>query len=164
VWVSIGRIYFHQDRIDEAITCLEEALVIKLRSLPEKHMSLAETQHLLGSLYLKKNKFAPAVPLLKSALKGYKGSPDCQIIKSDVLDLLGSVYASIGETEAAILSYKHSLRIKKVTVGSNGAACANVLMEMGKLKSLKDDIDGALIDFKEGELYYLCVCQTLLLS
>ena len=154
MWISIGRIYFHQNKVDDAIACLEEALIIKLRFLPEKHMSMAETQHLLGSLYIKKNKFTPAIPLLKSALLGYKGSRDCEIIKSDVLDLLGSAYAKLGENDHAILSYEHSLKIKIVVVGKDGVACANVLMEIGKLKSLEDDIDGALVAFKEGDSHF----------
>lgn len=103
-WVSIGRIYFHQDRVGDAIACLEEALAIKRRYLSEHHMSLAETQHLMGSLHLKRNEYTLAIPLLKSALKGYKRSQECEIIKSDVLDLLGNVYARIGEADHAILS------------------------------------------------------------
>ena len=74
-------------------------------------------------------------------------------MKSDVLDLLGLAYANLGENDHAILSYEHSLMIKKVVVGPDGSPCANVLMEIGKLKSLKDDVDGALVAFKEGDYH-----------
>ncbi|KAL7533737.1 hypothetical protein ACHAXR_005416 [Thalassiosira sp. AJA248-18] len=152
---SLGRIYFHQHRVDNAIDCLEEALNVKISKLSEKHMSLAETRYLLGSLYIKKDKFAPAIPLLQSALIAYKSSRDCEIIKSDVLDLLGNAYAQLGDNEHAILSYVHSLKIKKVVVGKDHVACANVQMEIGKLKQ-KDDIDGALLAFKEGDFQLIC--------
>lgn len=148
---SLGKIYYHQGRVDEAIACLERALEIKSRHLSEKHMSLAETKHLLGSLYMKKNNVAPVVPLLQSALVAYRGTRHCEIMKSDVLDLLGSAYAKLGEVDHAILSFEHSLKIKKVVVGPDTIPCANVLMEIGKLKSKKDDIDGALAAFKEGD-------------
>lgn len=148
---SLGKIYFHQDKVDDALTCLEEALIIKKDKLSEKHMSLAETQHLLGSLYIKKKNFEPVIPLLKSALIAYRGSKDCEIMKSDVLDLLGNAYANVDEVDYAILSYEKSLKIKRVVVGAETAPCANVLMELGKLKVSKDDIDGALVAFKEGE-------------
>ena len=153
---SLGRIYFHQNQFDSAIVGLEEALKIKESKLPETHMSLAETRHLLGSLYIKKNKFTLAIPLLKSALVSYRGSRDCDVMKSDVLDLLGNAYTKLGENDHAILSYEHSLKIKKVVVGKDHVACANVSMEIGKLKSKKDDIDGALIAFKEGEYPFAC--------
>jgi len=123
---------------------------IKKLRLPENHVSLAETQHLLGSLYTKKGRHSDSIPMLKSALVAYKSCRDCEVIKSDVLDLLGAAYAMIGETGHAILSYEHSLKIKRVIVGREDVACANVLMEIGRLKSAKEDIDGALIAFKEG--------------
>ena len=122
-------------------------------------MSLAETKHLLGSLYMRKENFAHVVPLLKSALVAYRGSRDCEIMKSDVLDLLGNAYSKIGEVDHAILSYEHSLKIKKVVVGTESTPCANVLMEIGKLKSKKNDIDGALVAFKEGELFSHSGCD-----
>jgi tetratricopeptide (TPR) repeat protein len=151
---SLGRIYFHQNQVDSAVECLEEALEIKQSKLSEKHMSLAETQHLLSSLYIRTEMFEPAIPLLKNALVAYRNSRgDCEIIKSDVLDLLGSAYAQLGDDGHAVLSYEHSLKIKKVVVGKDHVACANVQMEIGKLKSRMDDIDGALVAFKDGEFH-----------
>lgn len=123
--------------------------------LPDNHMSLAETLHLMGSLYIKKGTCAPAIPLLNSALIAYRGRVDCEIMKSDVLDLLGCAYETIGDTDDAILSYEHSLMIKKSVVGEETIPCANVLMEIGRLKSLKKDDDGALAAFKEGDQYRL---------
>ena len=147
----MGKIYFHQNKVDDAITSLEEALEIKKAKLSEKHMSLAETQHLLGSLYIKKNNIEPVVQLLKSALVAYRGSRDCEIMKSDVLDLLGSAYSNLDEIDYATLSYEKSLKIKSAVLGSDTTPCANVLMELGKLKAKKSDLDGALVAFKEGE-------------
>lgn len=158
ILISIGRIYFHQDRFDDATACLEEALAIKIEFLPANHMSLAETQHLLGSLYINTDGFVRAIPLLKSALVGYKGSREVEILKSDVLDLLGKAYMKTGENAHAILSYEHSLKMKKVVVGKDCVACANVLMEIGKLKSLSDDIAGALVAFKEGDFFSFHCC------
>lgn len=72
-------------------------------------------------------------------------------MKSDVLDLLGNAYAHVDVVDYAILSYEKSLKIKRVVVGIETAPCANVSMELGKLKVSKDDIDGALVAFREGE-------------
>lgn len=149
----MGKIFFHQHKVNHAIACLEEALEIKKCKLSDKHMSLAETRHLLGSLYIKIGDFAPVIPLLLSALVAYRGSQDCDILKSDVLDLLGSAYTKTGDIDHAILSYEHSLKIKNVVVGTDTSPCSNVLMEIGRLKSLRNDMDGALIAFKEGDLY-----------
>ena len=134
------------------------ALEIKKFKLSDKHMSLAETLHLLGSLYIKKGTCAPAIPLLNSALVAYRGRRDCEILKSDVLDLLGSAYAKIGDPDDAILSFEHSLKIKQSVVGEDTIPCANVLMEIGRLRALNNDDDGALAAFKEGDysLYSIC--------
>ena len=147
--ISLGKICFHQDRTDEAIAFLEEALKIKKAKLSDKHMSLAETRHLLASLYIKKENFEPVIDLLLSALVAYRGSRDCDILKSDVLDLLGRAFTRTGDIENAIQSYERSLKIKTVLVGVDSSPCSNVLMEIGKLKSSSNDIDGALIAFKE---------------
>ena len=160
-WISLGKIFFHQNNVDNAISCLEESMEIKKSKLSEKHMSLAETRHLLGSLYIKKENFAPAVALLKCALVAYRGSRDCEIMKSDVLDLLGGAYANLGETDHAILSYETSLKIKKAVVGAESSPSSNVLMEIGKLRSSKGDMEGSLAAFKEGDfrtlLYEHCM-------
>ena len=147
--ISLGKICSHQDRTDEAIACLEEALRIKKSKLSDMHMSLAETRHLLASLYIKKENFEPVIDLLLSALVAYRGSRDCDILKSDVLDLLGRAFARTGDIDNAIQSYERSLKIKTILVGADSSPCSNVLMEIGKLKSLSNDIDGALIAFKE---------------
>lgn len=107
----------------------------------------------MGSLYIKRGDFAPVIPLLVSALVAYRGSQDCDLLKSDVLDLLGSAYTKTGDIDHAILSYEHSLKIKNVVVGTDTSPCSNVLMEIGRLKSLRNDMDGALIALKEGDLY-----------
>ena len=148
---SVGKVYFHQGKFDDAVVLLEEALRIKKSKLSERHQSLAETEHVLASLYIKKEDFAAAIPLLKSALTTYKSKKDCDIMKSDVLDLLGNAYALSGIHEDAILSYKHSLKIKRAICGLDNIACANVLMEIGKLRAGTGDLNEALVAFKEGE-------------
>jgi len=146
---NVGRVYFHQGRVDDAIVCLEEALRIKKSKLDNGHPSVAETEHVLASLYIQKEDIATAIPLLKSALSTYKGKKDCDIMKSDIFDLLGKAYSIIGIIEDAILSYKHSLKIKRAVLGLDDVACANVLMEIGKLRASTGDLNEALIAFKE---------------
>ncbi len=149
-----GKDFFHQHKFNHAIACLEEALEIKKSKLTDKHMSLAETRHLLGSLYMKRGDFALVIPLLMSALVAYRGRQDCDVLKSDVLDLLGNAYVKTGDIDNAILSYEHSLKIKKIVVGTDSSPCSIVLMEIGRLKSLNNDVDGALVVFKEGDCFF----------
>jgi tetratricopeptide (TPR) repeat protein len=156
---SIGRIYFHQDKYEEAIDYVEQALKIKENALHERHISLAETQHLLGSLLIKKGS-SSAVPLLKEALITYKGKKDCEVLKSDVLDLLATAYMKKGDNRYAILSLEQSLKIKTKILGPDDLACANVLMILGKLKAKTENVDGALVAFKEG-MSYAIICVFL---
>ena len=123
---------------------------IKENALNERHISLAETQHLLGSLLMKKGSSSSAVPLLKAALITYKGKKDCEVLKSDVLDLLATAYMENGENQYAILSLEQSLKIKTSILGPADLACANVLMILGKLKAKMENVNGALVAFKEG--------------
>lgn len=150
---SIGRIYFYQEKYEEAIDCVEQALKIKGNALRERHISLAESQHLLGSLLIKKANFSSAVPLLKDALITYKDKKDCEVLKSDVLDLLATAYLKKEDDQFALLSLEQSLKIKTKILGPDDLACANVLMMLGKLKAKKGDVNGALVAFKEGTFF-----------
>ena len=146
---SIGKIYFHQGKVDESIYCLERALEIKRGSITESHSSLAETEHILASLYMKKERYFDAMSLLNSALSAYKQARGCELLSSDVLDLLGQAYASTGDLKGAIAVYDQSLKIKRTSLSPDHIACANVLMEIGKLQASNDDLEDALVTFKE---------------
>lgn len=99
---------------------------------------------------MKKGSSSSAVPLLKAALITYKGKKDCEVLKSDVLDLLATAYMENGENQYAILSLEQSLKIKTSILGPDDLACANVLMILGKLKAKMENVNGALVAFKEG--------------
>jgi tetratricopeptide (TPR) repeat protein len=150
IFGSIGRIYFYQDKFEEAIRYVGQALKIKETSLHERHTSLAESQHLMGSLLIKRDDFSSAIPLLRSALITYKSKKDCDVLKSDVLDLLAKAYMSKGDNQSAILSLEQSLKIKREILGPDDLACANVLFTVGKLKQKMENVNGALVAFKEG--------------
>ena len=130
--------------------------MIKENALHDKHISLAESQHLLGSLLIKCGDFPSALPLLKSALVTYKGKEDCEVLKSDVLDLLATAYVKKGDRQYAILSLEQSLKIKTEILGPDDLACANVLMILGKQKAEMENYNGALVAFKEGKLLIIC--------
>ena len=115
----------------------------------ESTSSLAETQHILASCYVKKEMYFEATPLLESALSVYKQSRDCDLMRSDVLDLLGLTYARIGDTRKAISMYENSLGIKRSRLGPDDIACSNVLLEIGKMLVSNNDLEEALITFRE---------------
>ncbi|KAL3800826.1 hypothetical protein HJC23_001663 [Cyclotella cryptica] len=143
---NIGKIYFHQGKVDESMDCLERALEIKRGSITE---SLAETEHILASLYMKKERYYDAMSLLNSALSAYKQIQGCELLSSDVLDLLGQAYGATGDLKGAIAVYEESLKIKRTSLSPDHIACANVLMEIGKLQASNNELEGALVTFKE---------------
>ena len=133
---------------------------MKSCKLGERHISLAETKHILASLYAKREKYPEAITLLKSALFIYNRAKGYETLKSDILDLLGGSFANINGDVNAILSYEQSLTIKQTVLGKNHIACANVLIELGQLKMKTGDLGDALIAFKEGTAlaYHSSVC------
>ena len=148
---NIGKIYFQQGKIDESIECTKRALNIKKCKMIEPSSSLAETQHILASCYVKKQRYFEATTLLESALSVYKQSRDCELMQSDVLDLLGLTYARTGDTRKAISMYETSLAIKRSRLGPDDIACSNVLLEIGKLLVSNNDLEEALITFREAK-------------
>ena len=106
----------------------------------------------MGSLLIKRDDFSSAIPLLRSALITYKSKKDCEVYKSDVLDLLAKAYMSKGDNQSAILSLEQSLKIKREILSPDDLAFANVLMIVGKLKQKMENVNGALVAFKEGTL------------
>ena len=107
----------------------------------------------MGSLLIKRDDCSSAIPLLRSALITYKSKKDCEVMKSDVLDLLAKAYMSKGDNQSAILSLEQSLKIKREILGPDDLACANVLMIVGKLKQKMENVNGALVAFKEGMFF-----------
>lgn len=146
---SIGKIYFHQGKIDECIDCLEKALAIKESKMDGALSSLAESRHILASAFIKKGRYFDAIALLESSLSSYKQTPDCELLSSDVMDLLGHAYFTTGDVSRAKSSYEQSLEIKKASLGQDHVSCANVLMEIGKLQVSSNALEEALITFKE---------------
>lgn len=111
--------------------------------------SLAESRHILASAFIKRCRYFDAIALLESALSSYKLMPDCELMRSDVLDLLGHAYSVTGDLARAQSSYEQSLDIKKASLGPDHVACANVLMEIGKIQVSTSDLEKALSTFKE---------------
>lgn len=111
--------------------------------------SQAETGHILASAYLKEERYFDAISLLESALSTYKQAKDCDLLRSDVLDLLGHAHCAIGDIAKAMSAYEQSLDIKQVRLGHEHIACGNVLMELGKLQVASNLLEDALVTFKE---------------
>lgn len=146
---SIGKIYFHKNKIDECIDCLERALEIKLNKMSGSASSLAESQHILASAFMKKDRYFDAIALLETALSSYHNMHDCELLSSDVMDLLGHAYNVTGDLARAKSSYEQSLDIKKICLGQDHISCANVLLEIGKLQVASNSLEEGLVTFKE---------------
>ena len=146
---SIGKIYLQQGNIDESINYLERALGIKKIKMKDPTLSLAETEHVLASGYLKKERYFDAISLLECSVSAYKQSKDCDLLRSDALDLLGHASSVTGDLVRALTTYEESLRIKQTILGFDHIACGNVLMEIGKLQLSLSRLEEALATFKE---------------
>jgi tetratricopeptide (TPR) repeat protein len=151
---SIGKIFSLQGKIDEAANFLEQALEIKKVRVDKTHSSLAETKHILGSIYIKNERYADAISLLNSALSSYNKTRDCELLSSDVLDLLGHAHAATGDMLGAISVYQQSLKIKRASLGPDHISCGNVLMEIGRLQVSNNDLEDSLRTFKEVKRLY----------
>jgi len=75
------------------------------------------------------------------------------VLISDVLDLLAKAYMSKGDNQSAILSLEQSLKIKREILSPDDLSCANVLIIVGRLKQKMENVNGALVAFKEGMFF-----------
>ena len=146
---SIGKIYLQQGSIDGSIHYLERALSIKQSKMTDPTLSMAETEHVLASGYLKKERYFEAISLLECSISAYKQSKDCDLLRSDSLDLLGYAFSMTGDIGKALTNYEESLGIKQTILSVDHIACGNVQYEIGKLQVLLNNLEQALVTFRE---------------
>ncbi|ETN98961.1 hypothetical protein RFI_38526, partial [Reticulomyxa filosa] len=97
-------------KINDAIELFHFVLCIRLQTLHDLHIDVAESYHCLGSAYYHKGEYDRSIEYDKKSLKIRLGDDHPDIATS--YNNLGSAYANKGEYDKAIEYYEKSLEIR----------------------------------------------------
>lgn len=139
-----------EDRADEALECLEEALRIRELHYGEEHESCADTMQWMGNLLRKNGDAANALDYFKFAL-----SIKQKRLGADDIDVANTLFNTavllddIEKHDLSLVAYKEALRIRILVLGSNNQEVADTLFCMGNVATAVEKHDEALGYYQE---------------
>ncbi len=154
---EIADAYAHNNRLDEALSTANKALVLYLKKLGPKHPILGYIIQIRGGIYKKRG-------LLVSALNDYElavslrpglgdstGRCDVACLYSEI----GSVYAEMKNFDSATIFYQKSLDLNGKLPISNRCQQAEALAGLGHVQAQKRCYPQAFQYFQQA---LLCIC------
>lgn len=147
---NVGRCYVMQDRMDEAIPYFEESIAGITKIEGENSPRLALPSNDLALVYMRKQQYAKAEPLLVKILalwekKLGKDHPST----AAALNNLGGLYKQQGRYEEAEQHYRKSMEIKFKRMGRESLDIARGYMNLARLFEAKGDYEKAEPFYRE---------------
>lgn len=145
-----GALLCEDDRGDEAMECLEEALRIREIHFGEEHESCADTMQWMGNCLRKHGDPSDALDYFKFAL-----SIKRKILGSDDIDVANTLFNTavllddIEKYELSLVAYSEALRIRKLVLGKKNQEVADTLFCMGNVAVVLEKHRLALEYYKE---------------
>jgi eukaryotic-like serine/threonine-protein kinase len=144
----VGRLYGNLSLHDAAIEVLQRALDLQRHGQPEVSLTQAETMHWLGELYIRKNEYATAEELLRTALHSRRASDAPASEIAATLEALGRGLSFAGRYEEAGGRLREALEIRRRMPGPP-AQLMSALNELAVTIHRLGDTPGAEALFRE---------------
>ncbi|ETO13913.1 hypothetical protein RFI_23453 [Reticulomyxa filosa] len=149
---QLGINSFDKSSYDESITLFRFALCIRLQTLGDSHIDVADSCELLGNSYYMKGDQDKALKCHENALKIRLGKLESNHIHvAHSYNNLGSVYEKKGEYDKAIEYYEKSLKIFLDKLGSDHIHVASSYINLGNVYFSKGEYNNA-IEYHEKSL------------
>lgn len=145
-----GALLCEEDRGDEAMECLEEALRIREIHYGEEHESCADTMQWMGNCLRKYGDPSEALDYFKFAL-----SIKRKMLGSDDIDVANTLFNTavllddIEKYELSLVAYTEALRIRKLVLGKKNQEVADTLFCMGNVATVLENHQSALAYYNE---------------
>ena len=139
-----------EDRAEEAMECLEEALRIREIHYGEEHESCADTMQWMGNCLRKHGDPSDALDYFKFAL-----SIKQQRLGIDHIDVANTLFNTavllddIEKFDLSLVAYKEALRIRKLVLGDTNQEVADTLFCMGNVAAVVKNHIEALVFYEE---------------
>lgn len=145
-----GALLCEEDRADEAMECLEEALRIREIHYGEEHESCADTMQWMGNLLRKHGDPSEALDYFKFALsikQNRLGNDDIDV--ANTLFNTAVLLDDIEKYDLSLVAYQEALRIRKLVLGDNNQEIADTLLCIGNVATVVESHEEALECYKE---------------
>jgi tetratricopeptide (TPR) repeat protein len=145
-----GALLCEEDKGDEAMECLEEALRIREIHYGEEHESCADTMQWMGNCLRNHGDPSDALDYFKFAL-----SIKRKILGSDDIDVANTLFNTavllddIEKYELSLVAYTEALRIRKLVLGKKNQEVADTLFCMGNVATVLENHQSALAYYNE---------------
>ena len=132
-----GALLCEEDRAEEAMECLEEALRIREIHYGEEHESCADTMQWMGNCLRKHGDPSDALDYFKFAL-----SIKRQRLGIDHIDVANTLFNTavllddIEKFDLSLVAYKEALRIRRLVLGDTNQEVADTLFCMGNVAAV----------------------------
>jgi serine/threonine-protein kinase len=148
VWLTIGRAYMVQSRLDAAEIHLRAAVDIRRSVFGTEHQDTAQALVTLGELYIPKGNYGEAESLLREAVSIYRRARDAGNVSEKWFPLaltdLGIVQNYKGESAASEASLLEALEVSANFTGADRAGRANMYANLALARRGQGDLDGAI--------------------
>ena len=148
--VEVGKIYVHNNELDEAVKIGERILNICLQNPTKdpKHFCLGSAFHLLGNAYLKKGNHHKSLEYNIKALKTLKrvhGDDENHHTFGSTYNSIATNYMNLNKFDEAISYLNRSLKIKKKVLGPDHIDLCSGYSNLGQIFYHRgDNLDDAL--------------------
>jgi len=134
---TLGNVYWHQDRLEEASVIHRRALKLRESLLPPMHQDIAQSLHNLGALRYFANDLAEAESMYKRAIEiEHATDGDNSHGLATSMHVLAIVYQDQGKLAEAIELENQSLAIKERVLGEEHPYVALGLTTLGNIYRL----------------------------
>ena len=145
-----GALLCEEDRAEEAMECLEEALRIREIHYGEEHESCADTMQWMGNCLRKYGDQSDALDYFKFAL-----SIKRQRLGIDHIDVANTLFNTavllddIEKFDLSLVAYKEALRIRRLVLGDTNQEVADTLFCIGNVAAVGENHGDALGFYEE---------------
>ncbi|KAJ9641088.1 hypothetical protein H2199_005756 [Coniosporium tulheliwenetii] len=144
IFYSLGMLFAHQDKLDEAEKMYQRALAGFEKALGAEHTSTLNTVNNLGLLYAAQGKLGEAETMYQRALKGREKALGPEHTSTlDSIHCLGLLYAKQGKLQDSRALYTRALMGFQTALGYNHTKCQVVRQAIAALDISRSMIGGS---------------------
>lgn len=153
---NVGNLYKVQHNFRRSRECLEEALQIRLKRIPQ-NVETGQSWYNLGGLEFEVGNFSTALADYQRAEIILREHPEALVSLSTVYFNMAGVYDEWGDFDLAIEYYRKALAIRKATLPPRHIRIARCLLQLGGSYENKYDLVHAGICYRDA----IAICEAL---
>lgn len=146
--LSLGRIYVHKRKVENAMACFDEALGFMKQSNNDQGAS--EVLFQIGNVRESKKQYHESLVCYEESLKLRISAVGEDEVTADIVSRIGELHRMRGQYDIALEKFSLALDMYKCAVGDTHLSVANTYHSLGYVCDATDDIPKSMQNHKEG--------------